>query len=219
MGKITGQENIGARDSEGNPVPYYSSGDIGTLQSSVILQEFNKDEFKAPETAPNTDWINFLNPANPSDTTKTKQYSSFGFTKDVTWTIGLSDRDTEINYVTAVLSHWDDSIVNFGGIDYYFQDVYFVPVRQDLYIASDNFQTILKTPDDLFNALNDIKNSTSYLTIPVSNDARFFNEIVVDGEHNLYNFSNQLVAKNYLAAQDLYNNKKVFLVLMLSIMY
>ena len=108
------------------------------------------------------------------------------------------------------MSHWDDFIVKFGGIDYYFKDVYFVPVRQDLYIASDNFQTILKTPDDLFNVLNDIKDSTSYLTIPVSNDARFFNEIVVDGEHNLYNFSNQLVAKNYLAAQDLYNNKSFF---------
>ena len=92
-----------------------------------------------------------------------------------------------------------------------FKDVYFVPVRQDLYIASDNFQTILKTPDDLFNVLNDIKDSTSYLTIPVSNDARFFNEIVVDGEHNLYNFSNQLVAKNYLAQENKRISNVVFM--------
>ena len=172
LGKITGQENIGSRDADGNPIPYYSSGDIGTLQSSVILQKFNEDEFKGPETAPNTAWIDFLNPVNPSDTTKTKQYSSFGFTKDVTWTIGLNDRDTEINYVTKILSHWNDFIVNFGGTDFFFKDVYFIPVRQDL-LASDSLQTILTTPDDLFNTLNNIKDTTSYLTIPVSNDARF----------------------------------------------
>ena len=105
LGKITGQENIGARNSDGDPIEYYSSGDIGTLQSSVILQRFDKNEFKLATTEPNQAWLNFLKPADPADTTKSKEYRnpSGSYKHIITWTISANDRDTEKNYVTAVL--------------------------------------------------------------------------------------------------------------------
>lgn len=208
LGKITGQENIGARDSDGNPIPYYSSGDIGTLQSSVLLQQINEDEFKGPETAANEEWINFLTPANSSETSKSKEYSIPNIASSTVtwnWVAGSSNNVIEIAFASAILEKWNDQIP-FGQNSFAWHLFFGEFVKVDLRNANPSFAVTLKTHDDTFEALQEIKNGEiSYVEKAISNDNRFFNDSLVgaNGTVNLKSITNSIIANSYDSAQSL----------------
>ena len=103
LGKITGQSNIGARDSLGNPIPYYSKDDIGTIQSSAMLQDFHESEFKKAQFSPNTPWITYINTL--SDTTSLVIIPTLIEVTDFSWGLGANDRETELNFLNKLLSY------------------------------------------------------------------------------------------------------------------
>ena len=208
LGKITGQENIGTRDSDGNPIPYYSSGDIGTLQSSVLLQQINEDEFKGPETAANEEWINFLTPANSSETSKSKEYSINGVASSTVtwnWVAGSSNNVIEIAFASAILEKWNDQIP-FGQDSFAWHLFFGEFVKVDLRNANPSFAVTLKTHDDTFEALQEIKNGEiSHVEKAISNDNRFFNDSLIrsNGIVNLKSITNSIIANSYDSAQSL----------------
>jgi len=199
LGKITGAGNIGSRD-QGEPLKYFNPQDIGVVQSTAILQPFNTDEFKLPVTQDNTAWINFLNPANPSDTTNSTTYTVGPFSRTVTWTVGLTNRDTEVNYVTKVLSHFDDLIVGPNT----FGQLFFTRIRTDLALASSSFQGTILNPDDLRDALTDIRDDDSYITESAGENTYFYRQLE---KKNLFNALNSIYASSYDGAQDVIYNK------------
>lgn len=64
MLKVSGAGNIGTNDDANQPFNnYFSSEDIGVIQSTAFLQNFNPLEFRAGDPEPNVPWIEFLTPA------------------------------------------------------------------------------------------------------------------------------------------------------------
>ena len=43
--KIRTRDDLGERDANGNPVSYFDVEDIGAIQSTALLQDFNNNEF------------------------------------------------------------------------------------------------------------------------------------------------------------------------------
>jgi hypothetical protein len=199
LGKITGAGNIGSRD-QGEPLKYFNPQDIGVVQSTAILQPFDTDEFKRPATQDNTAWINFLNPANPSDTTNSTTYTVGPFSRTVTWTVGLTNRDTEVNYVTKVLSHFDDLIVGPNT----FGTVFITKIRSDLALASLSLQDSILTSDDLRDSLTDIRDGDSYITESAGENTYFYKQ---NEDKNLFNALNSIYASSYDGGQDIIYNK------------
>ena len=200
LGKISGAENIGDRTAQGEILNYFNSEDIGVLQSSVILQPFNESEFKRPSTQDNTSWINFLNPSNPSDTTKSVTYTVGPFSRTVTWTIGTTNRQTEENYATKVLSHFDDVIVGTA----IFGQVFLTKIRADLTLASPSFASTILSPDDLRDSLNDIKSQDSYISQSAGENTYFYRQLE---KKNLFDSLNSIYSSSYDGAQDIIYNK------------
>lgn len=199
LGKITGAGNIGSRD-QGEPLKYFNPQDIGVVQSTAILQPFDTDEFKRPATQDNTAWINFLNPANPSDTTNSTTYTVGPFSSTVTWTVGLTNRDTEVNYVTKVLSHFDDLIVGPNT----FGTVFLTKIRFDLALASSFLRDSILTSNDLRNSLTDIRDGDSYITESSGENTYFYKQ---NEDKNLFNALNSIYASSYDGGQDIIYNK------------
>ena len=105
--KITERGEIGNRDPDGSVKEFFDIDDIGVIQSTALLQDFNADEFIEIPGQVNDKWVNgdgswgglndlsLLVPESP--------LAFFMMPKlEATWTAGATDRDTELNAALAI---------------------------------------------------------------------------------------------------------------------
>ena len=106
--KITERGEIGNRDPDGSVKEFFDIDDIGVIQSTALLQDFNTDEFIEIPGQVNDKWVNgdgswgglnglsllIPEPALGGGIMMPKL--------EVTWTAGATDADTELNAALAI---------------------------------------------------------------------------------------------------------------------
>ena len=119
LGKITGAGSIGSRNA-GKVIPYFTGQDIGAIQSTSLLQNFNTLEFKDSSFIENTAWTNIITSSNTAGTVS-KSYGFMPPITNVSWTSiapfnDSNNRLTEVNYCNAILepATQNELIANFG---------------------------------------------------------------------------------------------------------
>lgn len=116
--KITERGEIGGRDSDGSVKEFFDIDDIGVIQSTALLQDFNADEFIEIPGQVNDKWVNgdgswgglnglsllvpefLLSPPNKTPIIMMPKL-------EVTWTAGATDRDTELNAALAIKTAYE----------------------------------------------------------------------------------------------------------------
>lgn len=110
--KITGRAEIGNRDADGTVKEFFDPDDIGVMQSTVLLQDFNDQEFIELQGQFNDKWVNgdgdwgglnggllLIPAANGAPEFR------------ATWTVGANDRETELNAANSILIAYDSEAV------------------------------------------------------------------------------------------------------------
>ena len=111
--KITERGEIGNRDPDGSVKEFFDIDDIGVIQSTALLQDFNTDEFIEIPGQVNDKWVNgdgswgglnglsLLVPESPLG-------GGIMMPKlEATWTAGATDADTELNAALAIKTAYE----------------------------------------------------------------------------------------------------------------
>jgi len=180
LGKITGAGEIGKR-VDGNIIPYFTGEDIGVIQSSALLQNFNTSEFKDSSLVENTNWVDIVTSNNTAGTVS-KTYGFGDGSLAINWNSispfnDTNNRTTEVNYCNAILDPVADSKLrdNFG----WFQ------IGQDLKKGLPGLT--LNNPDQVFSYISGIRDDPS-------------KSLVTKEEFPSTKFPNSTVNKNLLSA-------------------
>ena len=156
LGKITGAGEIGKR-VDGNIIPYFTGEDIGVIQSSALLQNFNTSEFKDSSLVENTEWVNVVTSNNTAGTvSKTYGFAQGDGPLTINWNSispfnDTNNRTTEVNYCNAIVDPVADSKLrgNFG----WFQ------IGQDLQKGLPGL--VFRNPDEVFSYVSGIRDDPS----------------------------------------------------------
>jgi hypothetical protein len=115
--KITGRAEIGNRDSDGTVKEFFDEDDIGVIQSTALLQDFNTDEFIEIPGSTNDKWLN-------GDSSTTAPWgglnggqltiTALGIPMSASWSVGATDRETELNAVNAIKTAYESPVPGFG---------------------------------------------------------------------------------------------------------
>ena len=154
LGKITGAGSIGSRDA-GDIIPYFTGQDIGVIQSTSLLQNFNTLEFKDGSLIENAPWTNIITSSNTAGTVS----KSYGFLPPITnlsWTSiapfdNSNNRLTEVNYCNAILeaSTQSELTANWG----------WFAITQDINLGAPG--TTLSNPNSFFDYISGIRDDPS----------------------------------------------------------
>jgi hypothetical protein len=115
--KITGRAEIGNRDSDGTVKEFFDEDDIGVIQSTALLQDFNTDEFIEIPGSTNDKWLNGDSSTNPpwgGLNGGQLTITALGIPMSASWSVGATDRETELNAVNAIKAAYESPVPGFG---------------------------------------------------------------------------------------------------------
>ena len=113
--KITERGEIGNRDPDGSVKEFFDIEDIGVIQSTALLQDFNADEFIEIPGQANDKWVNgdgswgglngfsLLVPEFPLSVPGGTMMPKL----EATWIAGATDADTELNAALAIKTAYE----------------------------------------------------------------------------------------------------------------
>lgn len=172
MLKVSGAGNIGTNNDPAQPFNnYFSTQDIGVIQSTAFLQDINSLEFRAGTPTPNAPWVDFLTPTNPSDTTNSADFGGIV----ITWDVDHSNpKVTAQNFCDKTIASINTNAGNEWFVPGQGFPGLFARIELVNAIGKASFEFLGKiAPNEILDNLNDIKNHSSCYTENESFDTRF----------------------------------------------
>jgi len=190
--KITGRAVIGNRDSDGTVKEFFDEDDIGVIQSTALLQDFNTDEFIEIPGSTNDKWLNGDSSTNPpwgGLNGGQLTITALGIPMSASWSVGVTDRETELNAVNAIKTAYESPVPNVGVP---FSHPMAWPLwgtqLRDALSTSHNDFLLANNPAQLVAVFQGIIDGKSYVSFPGSN-FKFVNaqsSNVIDALNKMY---------------------------------
>ena len=199
--KTTQRAEIGNRDADGTVKEFFDQDDIGVVQSTTLLQNFDDKEFIEIPGVINDKWVNgdgdwgglngglLLIPAGMAPEFR------------ATWTVGANDRETELNASNSILTLYDSLI---PGFPIKFNDpsvrgIYHAQIKNQLSSSHNDFFT--STNETSLSAVfQKIIDGVSFVNLPGSNF-----KLVNNKASNVVDALNLIYGSNLSKQKDLMN--------------